>query len=420
MRRSNGVKVISLLLGMLLCLAIMQGAFAKQEKSDKDEIENVTNSEPENCTYTKHTIDPSYYSVYLMAGNSKTFTVSFTNEGSKALNITPKLVDIPYSNVGLNENWITITPACVKVNPDIKQDFEVKVDIPEDEKTGYYQTSIVFTDDIDPSVESSFNQYINAMNLDVNVRALPKLELQSSSISDTLEAGKEYEYVIKMKNVADEDITIDPEITENDYYDLYRDSENSDLSSDIIEISAPSTIKAGEVANMTIRVPVPENATGTYDGYIEMNVNGEINDGSVPQVNLYFTVAKNPSVPYVKTFSTTTTEPITIEVSTDTYNSDMGLRVSPKREKPSFELSLKCNSSPVNLTLAKIMNSGTVYTGGYSYPEWAMDDSTIYQNNGNHYVETYTIPGAVGDWELTILPKNAEYFGYSITFGDSQ
>jgi len=431
MSRSNGVKVISLLLGILLCLALMQGACAKQEKPDKngsleDEIfENVTNSELEEIcgNYTIHTIDPSSYSMYLTAGNSRTFTVSFTNEGNEMLNVTPKLVDTPYSDDKFNESWITISPASTEVNPGTEQDFEVEVNVPGDEESEYYQTYMVFTDDIAPYVEGyTDSQYVNIMDLSVNVQARPKLELQSISISDTLKAGKEYEYMIKMKNVADKDITIDPEITEYNgmYYGPYYDSEDFAFSDEVIEISAPSTMKAGEISNMTIRVPVPENATGTYNRYIEMNVDGKENDGSVPQINLYFTIGKQPVVPFVKNFSTTTTDPMTIEVSTDTYSSDMGLRISPKKEEPSFELSLKCDSGPVNMTLEKTIRSGNIYTGGYYYPLWAMDESTIYQNSGTHYAETYTIPGAIGDWELTILPKNTEYFGYSITFGDSE
>ena len=34
-------------------------------------------------------------------------------------------------------------------------------------------------------------------------------------------------------------------------------------------------------------------------------------------------------------------------------------------------------------------------------------------------METYTVPGAIGHWELSILPKNTANFGYSITVGDT-
>ena len=96
------------------------------------------------------------------------------------------------------------------------------------------------------------------------------------------------------------------------------------LSDDAIVISAPSVIKAGEIISMTIRVPVPENATGSYSGYIEMNVDGKANDGSGSQIGLNFRAMQQPTVPYVKTFNTTSTAPITIEVSTDTYDPDYG------------------------------------------------------------------------------------------------
>ena len=162
----------------------------------------------------------------------------------------------------------------------------------------------------------------------------PKLELQTGYISDTLEAGEEYKYTIKMKNVADKDITIDPKITH------YYDGSSQAFNDDIIEISAPSTIKAGEITNMTIQIPVPENAAGTYYGVIEMNIDGQQNYGYDPQLGMDFRIWEQPVVPYVKTFSTTTTNPITIEVSTDTYENNPGLR-SPEKKEPSFKLNLK-------------------------------------------------------------------------------
>ena len=51
------------------------------------------------------------------------------------------------------------------------------------------------------------------MRLDISVQASPKIELQTGYLSDTVEAGKEYEYKIKIKNVADKDVTIDPKVT---------------------------------------------------------------------------------------------------------------------------------------------------------------------------------------------------------------
>ena len=416
MSKIKGMKSVSLLLGMLLCLSLIQASCAQPEElAGNVTYENATCENATISEFTVHTITPSFYSTNIMSGKSETFNVRFRNEGDETLNVAPKLVAMPYSSTNFNDSWITISPENMSVEPGTEQNFAININVPKDVDSSTYQAYIAFTDDI--SLDSPPD--VNVLGLYVGVQAQPKLELQTSSISDTFEAGKEYEYTMKIKNVADKDITIDPEVIGyNNYYDSY--SSESAFDDDVIEISAPSTIKAGEITNMTIRIPVPKNATGTYNGYIEMNVDGKFNDGSVPQLGLYFTVRQSLASPYVKTFSTTTTDPITIEVSTDSYDQNMGLRISPKKEDPSFELNLKYNSSPVDLTLVKATQTGYVSVGGYYFPVWAMDDNGLYQNNGNHYAETYTIPGAIGNWELTVFPKNTEAFGYSITIGDSK
>jgi len=43
-----------------------------------------------------------------------------------------------------------------------------------------------------------------------------------------------------------------------------------------------------------------------------------------------------------------------------------------------------------------------------------------YQGGITTFVETYTVPGAAGDWTLSILPKNTENFEYSITVGAAE
>ena len=326
MSKSTGVRAISLLLGLLLCLP-MQVAFAQPVETDGN--------------FTVHTINPSGYSTNIMPGNNETITVSFKNEGNETLNVTPKVVPV-YNANNFNENWITVSPTSITVTPGTEQEFAIEINIPEDADSGSSEAQIVFMDDVAPDTG-----YINVMHLYVNIFDSPKLELQTGYISDTLEAREEYKYTIKMKNVADKDITIDPKITH------YYDSSSQAFNDDIIEISAPSTIKAGEITNMTIQISVPENATGTYYGYIEMNVDGiTTNDGSSPQLGMDFRIWEQPVVPYVKTFSTTTTDPITIEVSTDTYENNPGLR-SPEKKEPSFKLDLKYKSNPVTMTFEK-------------------------------------------------------------------
>lgn len=412
MSKSNGTKAISQLVSLLLCILLVQTAFAVSNATNEittignatnenTTIENATNENTTIENATVNSIYPPSYWTYLNAGNSIQFTVSFTNEGNETLVLTPKVVAAPYSTNSINESWITILPTNATVAPGAVQNFNVEINVPWDEG-GYYNGQIAFTDDQVPNSAD----YVNSMQLNLDVQPQSKIELQTGSISDTVEAGKEYEYKVKIKNVAPKDITLDPTL-EN--WGNVNTSGN-----DAIVISAPSTIKAGEITNMTIKVHAPENATGTYNGRINMNVNGKANDWSAPSLDLYFNV-RQQSTPYAKTFYAANNGPIKIEVSANKNNQYSTLRTSPKDKGPSFELGLTHNSIPVNMTFVKSVENG-VSNWYYSYPTWAGD---VYQNNDGHYEATYTAPGAIGDWELTILPKTMNSFEYTITIGDN-
>ena len=413
MSKSTLLRAGALFLGVLLCLVSVPAAFAQ---SEDEGVGNQTVYTPVPDELVIHEINPSYYDLYLQQGESSSFNVSFKNNGRKALDVEPKIVDVHYSN--LDENWITISPASTTVNPGAEQEFTIEINVPEDANGGNFETYIAFTDDVVSTPETdAYSQYVNTIHLSVTVPIYPKIELQTSYVSDTVEAGKEYEYTIKIKNIAAKNITINPEVTRNiDVYSV----DTFGLDDDAIEISAPSTLTPGQIADMVISVPVPGNATGTYYGVIEMNIDGQQNNGYDPQIYLDFRVKHQPSVPYVKTFKTSTTDLITIEVSTSAYGSDVWLRSPPKDEDPSFELNLKFDSSPVDMTLVKTTKRDNLYLGWDNFPVWSNDESTGYQSNDRYYTETYTIPGAMGDWELTILPKNMDNFAYSITIGDSE
>lgn len=142
------------------------------------------------------------------------------------------------------------------------------------------------------------------------------------------------------------------------------------FGNDAVKISATSTIKAGEIINMTITVTVPDNSTGSYYSSIDMNVNNEENNPYNPQLSLSFMVQQPLTVPYVKTFSTETDAPVTIEVSANSYRSDMGTRISPKIGDPAFDLGLTYNGNPVALVLVKSVESGNVRAGNNIYPVW--------------------------------------------------
>jgi hypothetical protein len=158
----------------------------------------------------------------------------------------------------------------------------------------------------------------------------PDIELKTSYISDTLEAGKTYVYKLQVKNIDQEAITIEPKLTAG--YPILYDTVEVDIASDdasvdvaqeskkteetestltstsadeasdatskiatyngqafdnsAISISAPETINAGETVDMIITVKVPEKATGSFYANIDMNVNDVENSPYNPQVIL--------------------------------------------------------------------------------------------------------------------------------------
>jgi PKD repeat protein len=438
MNKSKGVKVTSQLVGLLLCMILIQTSFATENQNqfivnfpnnstledetvDNSTIENVTIENPPidvlgNFTIVDYSdndtiVDPSYLHTYLTAGDSAQFSVSFTNNGNENLVITPKVIATAEMD-SLDESWITISPANATVAPGSVQYFTIEENIPWDASGGSYYGKIAFTDDITPNTEGydTDTQYVNQMYLYIYVYSQPKIELQTSNILDDIEAGTENEYEIKVKNVATRDITIDPTLITNEYYTYYEQA----FGNDAIEISAPSTVKAGEIANMSIRVHVPENATGYYNGYINMNVDGKANDLYTPGVNLHFNVWQ-PQAPFVKTFYTTTDDPIIIEVSGDIYRSDNELRVSQEKDKLPFELGMTHNSNPVNMIFVNSSESGSAdVRENYNYPTWANPNKKTYQNVRDHYTATYIVPRAIGEWDLSILPIGANNFQYSI------
>jgi hypothetical protein len=117
----------------------------------------------------------------------------------------------------------------------------------------------------------------------------------------------------------------------------------------------------------------------------------------------------------VKTFYTSTNDPVTIEVSGDSYTSYNKFRIVQKKDKPPFGLELTCNSKPVNMSFEESEESGSANLENYYYyPSWALDNGRSYQSINNHYVATYKAPGAIGEWQLSIFPKGVSNFKYLI------
>ena len=375
--------------------------------------------------FAKLQINPGYSDMQLKPGGSDEFTVTVTNKDSETVTAAPFVAVQPYSENLFEESWATITPASADIAPDAKQEFVIEVNIPEDAYIGYYSTSIAFTENVMPTpYPMPYPVYLNSMHLSVNVWTPPNIQIQTPYISARVETGEVYDYEIKLKNIADRDIKINPKMSDNNRMYNYGPygSMSPAFEDDVITITAPSVVKAGETAVVKVHIEVPDNAKGSYNGAIDLN----IDDPSIRewdgQVQMNFMVWTQPSSPYEKSFTSKINAPITIELNSQQYSYDRWMGTNTKKEGgPSFDKTLIDPSGEVvEMTLIKTTYSGSVNLGMSDFPPWEMDSEGIYQEVQTSYSEIYTAPGAVGDWTLKVLPANAEMFSYSITIGSSE
>ena len=372
-------------------------------------------------------INPGHSYIHIKPGNSDEVTVTVSNKDNETITAAPFVSVVPYSDNLFEESWVTITPVSADIAPDAKQEFVIEVNIPQDADIGHYSTSIAFTEDVMPTpYPTPYPDYLNSMHFSVEVWTPPKIQIQTPYISGRVESGESYDYEIKLENVADKDISIDPKIDDNNRMYDYGPfgMMSSAFEDDAITITAPSVVKAGETVIVNVHLEVPDDSKGNYNGAIDLN----IDDPSIRewdgQVQMNFNVWTQPTEPYIKTFITRTDGPVTIEISSNPYSEYayamwMGANTQDKKE-PSFDVTLEGDSGEVEMTLVKTTYSGSVSLGMSNFPPWEVDSTGIYQDLSSSYIEEYSAPCAAGDWTLGILPGNADMFSYTITFGPGE
>jgi len=369
--------------------------------------------------FTKLQISPSYSNMVLEPGESDDITVKVINKDNKTVSINPIIVEEPYSEYFFDEEWIDIAPSSIELEPEAEIEFTIKVEIPDDAECGHYSMQIAFTDDVIPMpYEIIYKQYINAMHFYVEVWKPPVIQMQPSYIHDQVESGKKYDYEVKLKNIGDVDIEIEPEFS-NDRWNGY-DMMMPAFTDDAITIDAPLVVPANGTATVNIHLSVPENAKGMYEGGIDLNFDDSSFDEWERMIHLSFEVWTQPTEPFIKPFTAKTDAPLTIEITSDRYQYDMCGGGSNTNEEPSFDVTLKEPSGEyVKLNLTMTSYSGSVNLGGIKCTvPWEVDSSGIYDENRISYMERYNTNGAAGEWELGILPHYVEEFEYTIRIED--
>jgi hypothetical protein len=277
------------------------------------------------------------------------------------------------------------------------------------------------------------------MQLNINVWIPPKVQILTPYVNDLVEAGKSYTYEIKLRNTGDKDIAISPELT-NSGGVIYPGGVPQAFGNDAISIEAPENIKAGQTAIVKLSLDVPADAKGSYNGNLDLNIDDSGFREYEGQVPLSFRILPVLKEPYEATFEAKTAEPITLEVKAYLYGYGLYNTGENRSLIPSFDVSLKDPSGKevaptiVNTKYVGMINIvDNVYPQPYPLPyvsskiAGSMETSSNqvsyqgnYQGGTTTFIETYTVPGAEGEWTLSILPKNTENFEYTVTIGAAE
>ena len=390
--------------------------------------------------FEKISVDPAYKYLELNPGDSKNFTVTVKNNDNKTVKLNPKLLIIPYTEQYIDESWVSISPSAKDLKAGEKEEFEVKVDIPENVDLGNYAVLIAFTDKVpEGDVAGYYPNFPGTMQLNLRVWVPPTVQILTPYVNDLVEAGETYTYEIKLKNTGDKDVAIAPELTEGGdiiYYDSISPYGGMTYAfgNDAISIEAPEKVEAGDTAIVKLTLKVPADAKGSYTGTLDLNIDDPGINEYEGKVSLNFRILPIPEKPYETTFKTVDNGTISIEVGA--YQYGYGLYTSGENgdRTPSFEVNLK-DPSGKNVTPALVSKkySGSVNIIDDTYPQPYLPymsaraaegmetyNQGSYQAGTKTIVETYTAPGALGNWTLSILPKNTENFEYSITTGAAE
>ena len=401
---------------IMLALAMFAGVVSGSEVVMENPVQAGMPPQVEMPDFSKIEISPQYGNFVLKPGESKETTVTIRNKEKEAVSVKPKIVMLPYGGINIDPAWVKVTPDSAEIPAGGSQKFTVKVVVPGDASIGNSGVQIAFTDETMPSpYPVPIPNYIHAFQLSLDIWSEPKVQIMTSYINDMLQANREYDYEIKLKNTGKEAVNIDPKLgSDNRFYIGPFGQLTSTLTDEDITITAPPNIPAGATGIVKMHVKVPAGAKGSYNGGLNLN----IDDPSIREwngrVQLTFNVWTQPTEPFVKSFTMKESAPLTIEIS-----SGFGYpySMSSKKKEPSFETTLTGPSGNAELKVTKTVIKGGVNMGG-DIPPWEIDSTGIYQENGIQLIETYKTNGAAGEWKLKVLPKNTERFDYSITIGE--
>jgi hypothetical protein len=366
---------------------------------------------------------PSYMNFVVEPGERKEMTVTVRNRDTKTAHVQPMVRQQPYAGPYVAESsWIDVTPESTDIAAGESAKFTFSVLVPAGTLRGMYSSMLTFMDEAYPSpYPQPFPGYIHTLSLNINVASSPIIQISTPYISDQLESGSEYTYTVDVKNKGSVPLALNARIGDDSYpmYGPYGPQE-SPMDAKSFTISAPSSIMPGRNGTVTVKVNVPQNASGYYNGNIDLGIDDPSIRLEENRIQLNFLIWKQPVGGFSKEFVVPAQEPITIELtSAMPMMSPMTSAGTPRnmpRREPSFDATLSGPEGNANLVLVQKVIKGSVSLG--TDPMLVNGDlAGQYQETGNQYIFTYSTQGKPGPWTLAVMPRNTQSFEYKITLG---
>jgi hypothetical protein len=374
--------------------------------------------------YSKLSVSPQYLQFRMKPGEKEDLSFSVTNKGTGPVSIKPAVIQMPYSGPSmLDSEWVAVSPAETEVAAGGKSKYTVSVSVPADAVRGYYSGQIALTDEQYPSMyPMPYPSYVHTVSISTEVTGLPALSTSPYMLGDSLQAGSSYDYDVTLKNNADHQISISPKITSQMYVTPlpYGGTGGVTLTDDAFTLTSPGQVPANGESVLHVHIDVPSDASGYYNGMIDLGADDPSIQNGEGTIQLSFMVWKQPDVPFVKSFTLKESVPLTIEL-TATKDSfapmpASGSNMGKSMADPSLEVSILGPDGKITPAPVKTVIKGSVYLV-QNDPSSMASDSGPYQDNGEQFVSTYTLDGKAGQWTLTIMPHNLSRFDYSITMG---
>lgn len=373
--------------------------------------------------YTRLEIIPSNTQFTLKPGESKEMTVTVRNRDTKTTTLHPAVrvqpINGPYM---LDSSWITISPQSADVPAGGSTKITIRASVPADALRGSYNTMIVFTDQQYPSpYPTPYPNYVHQMNVGVTVVSPPVVQIATPFVSDQIEAGKEYRYNVEITNTGTATLQLNPKVG-SDSYPMYGPSgpQEPALTESAFSINAPRSLPPGTTGTLNIVVNVPASSNGYYNGNIDLGIDDPTLREGEGRIQVNFNIWKQPPEAYVKKFTMDTREPISIELTSgmSMFGGTMPenlLRDMPVRE-PTFDTTLTGPEGAVAIRPIQKIIKGSVSLGTDPILS-ASQKAGTYQETNTQYIVTYAADGTPGAWQLSVMPKNSQYFEYKITLG---